>query len=98
MLEIIINQTKNMGFWSSKSKVTKEEFRKVRSALRSQGLSDYDLNDIEKVFRGDLAEADRGIDAQEIKKGIAWLKKNKSKHHLSSDQINKLSQELKKRL
>jgi len=82
----------------STRKISKSEFKKMCSRLRTRGLSKDDTDDIESAFRGDLEESDHAITRQEAKKGIRWFRGHKSKHHLSPKQINILEEELRKRL
>ncbi|MFC1751589.1 hypothetical protein ACFLY5_00385 [Patescibacteria group bacterium] len=84
----------------AKPNVSKNEFRKVRSALASKGYSKTERNDLEAVFRGDLAETgfQSGITSDELKKGVKWLKENKSKHSLSDNEIAEAERLLKERL
>jgi hypothetical protein len=67
------------------------------SALRAKGLSKSDIDNLKKVFRGDLegAREERGIDRHELERGIKWLREHKGKHSLSSGQIDKFEEQMK---
>ncbi|MBU1091359.1 hypothetical protein KKA27_00625 [Patescibacteria group bacterium] len=91
-----------MGLFSSyKRNISRIEFSEACSVLYSTGFSETNVNDVHKVFRGDLDESldsEKGIDAGEIERGIKWLGENKSKHSLSSGQIETLESVLRKKL
>lgn len=78
-------------------KVSKKEFDKAMAALRHDGLSRADINDIKKTFQGDLDEATTttsGVSREELGRRIKWMEEHPSQHHLSKDQIQKLKKEL----
>ena len=88
-------------FGSSKPKVSSVEFKRVRSHLHSNGFSREDINNVEKVFMGDLERSssyEHGIDAKEVAERIKWLREHTSKHSLSPNQINTLEETLKRHL
>lgn len=88
-------------FDSPKPRVTKDEFKKVRSILMSKGFSPHDITEAEEVFRGDLdndGTSGNGITGKEIDDGIAWLKKNIGKHRLSEQKIDTLESVLRGKL
>ena len=88
-------------FDDAKPRVSKFEWPKVRSALYSENFTAEELNKIEEIFRGDMDESreeDKGIDAKEVSVGIEWMRKNMSKHHISSHHIDLLETQLKKYL
>jgi hypothetical protein len=89
-------------FDSSKPKVTEQEFKqKVRGSLYSKGFTHKELDQLEGFLGGDMHEGrsmDKGIDAQEIDRGVSWLKENKSAHTFSDKQIDHIEEELKKHL
>ncbi len=86
-------------FGSSKKSVSDNEFSDVRSRLYGKGFSDTQINDVKKIFRGDMAEStESGIDTAEIKKGIEWMKKNMGSHSLSAEKIGILEKELNEEL
>ena len=62
-----------MGFFDSgKPHVSKDEFKKVKSQLHSEGVSEHDLDKLEARFMGDLHEdgGSKGIDRKELEKGM----------------------------
>lgn len=83
-----------------KPKVSKKEFARTSTYLRSQGFSASDISNVKKTFRGDLDEADMGagIDPKELARGVDWLRSNMGKHSLSKTQIDKLEENMKKKL
>lgn len=88
-------------FGSSKPKISSVEFQKVLSSLSSSGFSREDLDNVKKIFLGDMERGssyERGVDAKEIAERIAWLRQNMSKHTLSPHQIDTLEETLKKHL
>ena len=90
-----------MGLFGSSGRFSREEFRKARYKLRADGsFSNHELDEIENVFRGDLHESgsSAGISAEEMKKGIDYLKRHPENHHLSHEEIEKLEQTLKRYL
>jgi len=84
-----------MFFGSSVPKISMKEFKKVLWELHKRGLSTDDVKDLEKLFAGDLSEPElaRGISRSEFEERMKWLRKNTSKHHLSSEQIAKVEEE-----
>jgi len=91
-----------MGFFDAhKPRITKDEMSEARSVLYSKGFNDRDINEINKIFRGDMHESrdiDAGIDAKELEAGIKWLKDNPSSHKLPASKIAILEQVLKKKI
>ena len=86
---------------STKKKVSKLEFKQVRTLLHHKGFSSREIDEVETVFRADLNESteyERGIDADEIERGVKWLKENKTKHILSDGRINDVEEALKSKL
>lgn len=82
----------DMGLFGQRNKaVSKREFTEsVRSQLSHHGLDQQEINEVAMIFRADLdevQETQKGIDAQELSAGIAWMRKNQSMHHLSSKEI-----------
>lgn len=87
-----------MGFFGSSGRISREEFRKALWKLRASGsFSNHELDEIENVFRGDMHESgsSAGISAEEMKKGIDYLKRHPENHHLSHEEISKLEEMLK---
>ena len=88
-------------FGSTKKKVSKLEFKQVRTILHHKGFSGREIDQVEMIFRADLNESsqyEQGIDAKEIEKGVKWMKKNKSSHGLSSNRIDTIESALKSKL
>ncbi|TSC80087.1 MAG: hypothetical protein G01um101429_291 [Parcubacteria group bacterium Gr01-1014_29] len=82
-------------------KVSRREFQKSATNLRAKGLSSSDIANMKKIFRGDLDEGTaltRGIDPKELDRGVKWMRENMSKHTLSKNQVNKLEENLRKKL
>lgn len=80
--------------------ITKREFQLLKSALHSNGFRRDDINNVIKIFWGDMEEEGvyHGIDQKEVARGIKWLRENMSKHTLSEDQVNILEEKMKKYL
>ncbi|OGZ97092.1 MAG: hypothetical protein A3I44_01040 [Candidatus Sungbacteria bacterium RIFCSPLOWO2_02_FULL_51_17] len=92
-----------MGFLFPSHQVTPEEYKKVRSELSQQGMSTRKLDELDKLYRGDMdsssrASSDRGIQPQELEDSIKWLHENKSKHLFDSRDIDMIHETMKKRL
>ena len=90
-------------FLKSSKKITKREFEKeLPRALRKKKIfSDVDMDEIEKVFQGDLYEGSSsgdGITEEELKKRFEWLRENKSKHKLDRKELDALEAEMRKLL
>lgn len=87
-------------FGKNKKAVSPREFKKsVRNQLSTMGLDTRELNEVAMIFRADLDEPSdlqRGIDAQELAAGIAWMRANTKMHHLSEVEINAVEETLKK--
>lgn len=83
-------------------KITPREFNDdLRRALKkSKKFSDVDLDEVEKTFQGDLNEsgAGWGITREEIEDRLKWLRKNKSKHKLDTEELDILEAEMGKLL
>lgn len=91
-----------MGFFfNTKPKVTKEEFQKVNNHLYSMGFTHKELEEVKEIFRSDMDESasyERGISAEEIDRGIQWMKANMNTHHISAQKIDILDKILKEKL
>jgi hypothetical protein len=86
-----------MGFFFSKPKVSKYELQKVRSRLYSEGFSQRDLAEFDKVFSSALA-SNEGVDIKELENTIRWLREHPSQTTLSPEQVGKLESAMKKRI
>jgi hypothetical protein len=98
-----------MGFFndvfggSSKPRVTEDEFKKVRSDLALDGVSEKHRDRVEGIFSGDMHEKatgsqPKGIDKDELEMRLKWMRENKDKHGLSDSEITIVENRLKKRL
>jgi len=89
-------------FWTDmKPRVTEKEWTKIRSELAGDNFTEKERNRIEEIFRADLyeeKEKDKGIDEQEIDKGIAWMREHIDEHHISPEKIDILERRLKTKL
>lgn len=88
---------------SSKPRVTKDEFKKVRSDLASHGMNERQRDKVESIFSGDMYEKatethPTGIEKDEMEMRIKWMRENKDKHSLSDKQIDEVEASLRKRL
>lgn len=82
-------------------RVTEREHRYMRPILRGKGkFTDRDFRDLDKIVSGHMSEEGRhkGLSSEEIKRTAEWMRKNKSKHSLSEEQINFWEEEARKRL
>lgn len=90
-------------FGSNKPRISKEEWRKVRESLYSEGIHDERLRDrVEGIFRGDMESgeehAEHGIDKKELEDGLKYMRENPKSHGLSDGQMNTVEKVLKKYL
>jgi hypothetical protein len=96
-----------MGFISDilfgqqlKPRVTKEEWKKVRSNLYdSHHFTTIELDKAEEIFNADMYETrkiDNGIDTDEIVRGIQYMRDHVDVHHISIEKINALEEEMMK--
>jgi hypothetical protein len=88
-------------FNDTKPRVTKEEFKKVRSILYTLGFTTKELDKVEEIFRGDMdedREMDKGIDEAELKKGIEWMRAHIKEHFISERKIDLLEKEMMERI
>jgi hypothetical protein len=98
-----------MGFFNdvfggpAKPRVTEDEFKKVRSDLALDGLSEKHRDRVEGIFSGDMHEKvtgsqPKGIDKNELEMRLKWMRQNKDKHGLNNHEIDRVEARLKKRL
>ena len=88
-------------FGPDKKRVTKREMKEVRTHLYNEGFNRREIDEVEKVFRGDMHDQqaiNKGIDTVEVEGGIKWMRENKSKHNLSDNRINEIEETLKDKL
>ncbi len=88
---------------SSKPRVTKEEYKKAKSSMYTEGLSPRERAKVDEIFAPDfnMAGTDahpKGLEKEEIEARIKWMRENKSKHGLSDSDIDKIESSLIKRL
>lgn len=86
-----------MGLFFNKPKVTAYELQKVRSHLYSEGFSQRDLAEFDKIFSSALA-SNEGVDIKELENTIRWLREHSSQTTLSSDQIDQIEAAMEKRI
>ena len=89
-------------FWTDpKPRITEIEFKKIRAELAGDNFTEKERDRIEEIFRADLheeKERDKGIDGEEIDRGIAWMREHVSEHHISLEKIDILERKLKAKL
>lgn len=86
-----------MGLFGDDKKVSKNELKDVRTRLSQKGFDKTELDDVDKIFHGELNEQG-GAAAKDVKANVDWMRKNMGKHHFSSREIDTMEQELKKKL
>ncbi|MBA4320148.1 MAG: hypothetical protein C0412_17245 [Flavobacterium sp.] len=83
-----------------KPRVTPEEWKKVRGNLYSHHyFTTKELDKVEGIFRGDMIEQraeDRGVDTNELVRGIQYMREHIKIHHISLEKINALEEEVMK--
>jgi hypothetical protein len=80
-------------FWSSGSRITKDEFKRGLMHLsQDHGFSHEKIDKIEQIFRGDLYESgdSAGISREELNRAMTWMKHHPEDHHLSPESISKV--------
>ncbi|HEY4477617.1 MAG TPA: hypothetical protein VJB56_03215 [Candidatus Paceibacterota bacterium] len=87
-----------MGLFGDDKKVSKDELKDVRSRLSQKGFDKTELDDVDKVFHGELNERGGGATAKDVKDNVDWMRKNMGKHHFSKEEIDRIEQEMKKKL
>ncbi|OHA06633.1 MAG: hypothetical protein A2934_01030 [Candidatus Sungbacteria bacterium RIFCSPLOWO2_01_FULL_47_10] len=95
------NYSMIMGFFTTDPKITEEEMRQIRSKLISRGFTARELDDVEKVFRGDMESAsanERGISKKELEDALKFMRENTSKHSIPSHKIDILEEEMRKKI
>lgn len=88
-------------FDETKSRVTKEEWIKVRSSLSIHNFTEKEINRIEEIFRGDMddeREIDKGIDEYELEQGLTWMRQHISQHMIPENKIDILEKEMRERI
>jgi len=89
-------------FDDPKPRVTALEWKKVRDNLYGEHhFTTKELEEVEGIFRGDMneeREKDKGIDAEELVKGIQYLRAHINIHHISLEKINALEVEMMKKI
>lgn len=89
-----------MGFFfpDSKRTITKSEFQELRGHLANNDFTHDEIDRIEGIFNADLNEEredDIGIDEQEMKRGLEWMKSHLDNHHISERKIDILEREMR---
>ena len=87
-----------MGFFSSDPVISRGEYREVRTGLFYKGFTSKELDELDKIVRGDIEETDQGINRQELGNLMNWLKQNPTKHKFSPDKIKIIEEVLSKKL
>ncbi len=89
-------------FNDPKPRVTSGEWKLVRGNLRFEhNFTEREVKQIEEIFRGDMDEKrflDKGIDTEELVKGLQWMRKNLNVHHISPQKIDILEVEMMKKI
>lgn len=90
-------------FGTPKKRVTEKEYKKVKGSLYSEGFNRRQRERVDEIFKPDFYEKPttahpRGLETSEIDARIKWMRENKSKHHFSDTQIDKIERELKERI
>ncbi|MES2213805.1 MAG: hypothetical protein V4465_00205 [Patescibacteria group bacterium] len=88
-------------FDDTKPHVSKEEFKKVRNSLAMHDFTSKELDLVESFFSGDMNEErsiDKGIDKDEIERGVEALRNNPEVYHLSEKKLTILEEKLKEHL
>jgi len=83
------------------SRIDRLEFKKALYKLRMSGsFSSQEIDEVENIFYGSLHESgpSAGISSSELEKGISYLKRHPENHHLSSHEIEKLEETMKRYL
>ncbi len=89
-----------MGIFDYKPHVSKRGFKYSSINLRKKGFSWREIKEVEQVFRGDIDEkgAQIGIDRDEFKKGVNWMRRNITIHKIPQKKIDIIEEELGKRI
>ena len=89
-------------FDDPKPRVTKDEWKLIRGNLRfSHNFTEKQVNQVEEVFRGDLDEKrfiDKGIDIDELVKGLRWMREHMAVHNIPKEKIDVLEVEMMKKI
>ncbi|OHA13980.1 MAG: hypothetical protein A2909_01695 [Candidatus Tagabacteria bacterium RIFCSPLOWO2_01_FULL_39_11] len=90
-----------MGLFSyNKPKITEKEFKKTNSIFNIKGFTMKERDKVKQIFRGDMDEkgVQKGVDKDELAKGIDWMRKNPKSHEISGKKIDIIEEKLKKQL
>jgi len=89
-------------FDDPKPRVSPLEWKKIRNNLYSiYHFTTKELDEVEEIFRGDMneeREKEKGIDADELIKGIEYMKTHMSLHRISQQKIDALEKEMMKKI
>ena len=83
-----------MIFGGPPKRVTKQEFK--RALGRIERLNQDERDEVWMIFAGDMDEDGQlaGVDANELKKRLAWMRANTSRHKLDLGEISEIEKEL----
>lgn len=91
-----------MGLFSfDEKRITRETFDKeVKRKLRAGGMSIDKIGQLNGFILGSLDEEgdDKGIDRKEADKQLAWMRENKGQHKFTDSDLDKIQEEMDKRL
>jgi len=85
-------------FRDEKKKISKTEFIELRGHLASNDFTHDEIDKIEGIFNANLNEEredDIGIDEEEIKKGLEWMRSHLDAHNISERKIDTLEKEMR---
>ena len=88
-------------FNDAPKRVSKEEFKKVRAALASEGMQKIEIDKVEEIFLGDIYEttdSQKGVDRKELEARIKWMRENMSKHRLSEKDVSLVEEKMSRYL
>lgn len=80
----------------NKPKITDSEMRDARLHMRGGGLSKEDADLVEGVIRSH--GSDKGVGEKDFEGGVEWLAKHGKEHGLTSHELEKAAEELRKKL
>lgn len=90
-----------MGLFGYTPKISKDEFSKACSSLRSRGFTDTEINKLKAAFSGDLNETGSeqdSVDSGELKRKIDLIKENRSIYGFSDEKLKTIEKVLKEYL
>lgn len=90
-----------MGLFGYTPKISKDEFSRACSNLRSYGFTDTEINKLKAVFSGDLDETgyeQSCVDSGELKRKIDLMKENRSVYGFSDEKLKTMEKVFKEYL